>query len=141
MLEFVAHYWLQILFGLIVSIVAACNKKIRTWYSTHKEKEQEQFKHSIVDEIKPMFKELADRSDANDQVMKQQMEDLRAGVLSVQGDAFKAKCREAIHSDEPISLELFEQLERDHNAYNGLGGNHDGDALFDLVRKKFEHQL
>lgn len=141
MLEFVAHYWLQILFGLIVSVVAACNKKIRMWYSTHKEKEQDQFKHSIVEGIKPMLEELAERSDENDKVMKQQMEELRAGVLSVQGDAFKEKCRMLIHSEEPITLEQFEQLNRDHDAYNGLGGNHDGDALFDLVKKKYEHQL
>lgn len=141
MLEFITHYWLQVLFGVIISLVGIFHKKIKTWYDTHNDAQQDKFRESIIKDIKPMFQELADRSDENDKVMKKQMEELRAGVLSVQGDAFKAKCRDLIHSESPITLEQFEQVERDHSAYNGLGGNHDGDALFDLVKKKFEHQL
>ena len=141
MLEFILHYWLQILFGLLVSVITIFHKKIKMWYDSHNEKEQAKFRDGIIEEMRPMFKELADRSDENDKAMKQQMEELRAGVLSVQGDAFKEKCRAVIHSEDTITLEQFEQLNRDHDAYKGLGGNHDGDSLFDLVKKKFEHQL
>ena len=40
-----------------------------------------------------------------------------------------------------ILPEEYEQLESDHVAYNGLGGNHKGDSLFEQVTAKYFAQL
>ena len=35
-----------------------------------------------------------------------------------------------------ISLDEWEEIDADHEAYNRLGGNHKGDELFRLVKEK-----
>lgn len=65
---------------------------------------------------------------------------IRKGLLAVQGHEFRNKCRRLLSKDV-ILLEEYEQLESDHLAYNGLGGNHKGDSLFDQVKTKYYSQL
>ncbi len=55
---------------------------------------------------------------------------IRNGLLAVQGHEFRNKCRKLLAQEE-IKPEEYEQLESDHIAYNGLGGNHKGDSLFE----------
>lgn len=54
---------------------------------------------------------------------------IKNGLLAVQGHEFRNKCRRLLTQDT-ILPEEYEQLESDHIAYNGLGGNHKGDSLF-----------
>lgn len=63
---------------------------------------------------------------------------LTAGILSMQGKEFKNNCRKLLAEDHVITLDEWEELDKDHTAYNGLGGNHKGDHLFSLVKKKVE---
>ncbi len=65
---------------------------------------------------------------------------IKQGLLAVQGHEFRNKCRKLLAQDE-IKQDEFEQLESDHIAYNGLGGNHKGDSLFDQVKTKYYAQL
>lgn len=68
------------------------------------------------------------------------MYSLKRGILSIQGKVFKEKC-EALLNAETITTQQYEDLLDDHEAYNGLGGNHRGDQLFDLVTKKYQAQV
>lgn len=63
---------------------------------------------------------------------------LTAGVLSMQGKEFRNNCRKLLAEDHIITLDEWEELDQDHMAYNGLGGNHKGDHLFSLVKNKVE---
>lgn len=63
---------------------------------------------------------------------------LTAGVLSMQGKEFRNNCRKLLAEDHVITLDEWEELDKDHMAYNGMGGNHKGDHLFSLVKKKVE---
>lgn len=63
---------------------------------------------------------------------------LTAGILSMQGKEFRNNCRKLLAEDHVITLDEWEELDKDHMAYNGLGGNHKGDHLFSLVKKKVE---
>lgn len=63
---------------------------------------------------------------------------LTAGILSIQGKEFRNNCRKLLAEDHVITLDEWEELDKDHMAYNGLGGNHKGDHLFSLVKKKVE---
>lgn len=64
------------------------------------------------------------------------LELIKSGLLAVQGHEFRNKCRRLLTQEE-IKPEDYEQLESDHLAYNGLGGNHKGDSLFDQVKTKY----
>ena len=136
-LEFILKYWIQVLFGLIVAGIGIFWKRIKAWREAYKKKEAEALKNSIIKEVKEALEELTQRSDANDKLIRQEIDGIRAGLLTIQGDVFKSKCRDLLKADF-ISLEQYETLERDHSAYNALGGNHTGDELFKLVKKKFE---
>lgn len=89
----------------------------------------------------------ADReeSKADDAVLEKQISAveknitaLTAGILSMQGKEFRNNCRKLLAEDHVITLDEWEELDKDHMAYNGLGGNHKGDHLFSLVKKKVE---
>ena len=71
-------------------------------------------------------------------MMKKNITALTAGVLSMQGKEFINNCRKLLAEDHIITLDEWEELDIDHTAYNGLGGNHKGDHLFSLVKKKVE---
>jgi hypothetical protein len=44
-------------------------------------------------------------------------------------------------SSHVITLKEFEEVRKEHETYNSLNGNSDGDALFELVKKKYENTL
>lgn len=86
-----------------------------------------------------------EESKADDAVLEEEistveknLEALTAGILSMQGKEFRANCRKLLAEDHIITLDEWEELDKDHMAYNGLGGNHKGDHLFLLVKKKVE---
>ena len=86
-----------------------------------------------------------EESKADDEVLEKQISAveknitaLTAGVLSMQGKEFRNNCRKLLAEDHVITLDEWEELDKDHMAYNGLGGNHKGDHLFSLVKKKVE---
>lgn len=61
------------------------------------------------------------------------------GMLSIQGQTFRAACHRLLESDHSITIDEYEQIVRDHETYNSLGGNHIGDNLFKLVETKFSN--
>lgn len=86
-----------------------------------------------------------EESKSDDAVLEKEISELEknitaltAGVLSMQGKEFRNNCRKLLAEDHVITLDEWEELDKDHMAYNGLGGNHKGDHLFSLVKKKVE---
>jgi chaperonin cofactor prefoldin len=59
----------------------------------------------------------------------------------MQEKIFKNQCRAYLEEGYKISLAEFEALDADHDTYNSLGGNHDGDALFEMVKQKVAKDL
>ena len=57
------------------------------------------------------------------------------------GSNFKRRCEAFLQPEHEISLQEFNELQEDHEAYNALGGNHIGDQLFDLVCEKYSHTV
>lgn len=66
---------------------------------------------------------------------------LRDGMLSLQGREFKADCRYLLSEGHIITLNEYESIVEEHRIYNSLGGNHEGDALFSMVKAKYEQSL
>ena len=89
-----------------------------------------------------------DESKADDAYLQGQISEmsselgfLKAGLLSIQGKEFRENCRKLLADDHEITLDEWEDIDADHEAYNGLGGNHKGDHLYELVKKKAERTL
>lgn len=66
---------------------------------------------------------------------------MKGGILSIQRRTFKQECRELLREGHEITLAEFEALQEEHNIYHSLGGNHDGDALFEMVKTKASNNL
>lgn len=110
----------------------------------NRQKEQNDFYNKIKSEIDKGY----GQSQKDDETLQSEINDitgvlkgLKRGLLSVQGRQFKSDCRKLLKEDHIISFEEFQQINEDHEAYHELGGNHNGDALFELVKKKAEKEL
>lgn len=104
--------------------------------------------NEITTTVAEALKAGREESKADDAALQEQinrsdkeLDALRAGMLSIQGRTFKAECRKLLKEDHTITLDEWEEIDADHEAYNGLGGNHRGDYLFSLVKKKVENNL
>lgn len=81
------------------------------------------------------------RSDTNEKALTDSIAVLTEGILNIQGRDFKKACRELLDSKHDISEEEYEEISHDHDVYNKLGGNHDGDNLFEAVKVKYQNHL
>lgn len=73
--------------------------------------------------------------------LKGNVDILKNGVLSIQGRGFKHDCRVLLEEGHSITLTEYENLATEHKTYNSLGGNSHGDALFELVKIKYQAQI
>ena len=134
MLEFILNYWIEVLFGAVIAIGGYMVKRTLKSYRQDRLDEKNAFLESIKKEISAEF----ERSNSKETELAGEIKTLKAGLLSIQGRAFKNNCKRLLDPDHEISLEEYEEITKDHDAYNSLGGNHNGDELFILVRKKVE---
>jgi hypothetical protein len=134
MLEFVLKYWIEFLFGGVIAIGSYMIKRTLKSFRQERADEKEAFLEGIKGEIRAEF----ERSNKKETELAEEIKVLKAGLLSIQGRTFKSNCRRLLDPDHDISLEEYEEITKDHEAYNSLGGNHNGDQLYQLVRKKVE---
>ncbi len=76
-----------------------------------------------------------------DQQIHEEIDTLRDGILSIQGRDFKEVCHELLQENHIVTANEYEQVLADHIAYNKLGGNHEGDALFSMVEAKYKNTI
>lgn len=129
MLEFILQYWLNFLLSAIAGGLAFVCRKF--WKMYQNERIQKE-----TDRDKKLYNDLKQAVHEGDVELQEQIDILKKGILSIQGKSFKHECRELLKEEHEISLEEFEMLQEDHNIYNSLGGNHDGDTLFKMVENK-----
>lgn len=144
MLDFITKYWIEFLFGLIVSGMGIFFKHYLKLLKNEQKNEKNEFLKIIKKEISAEFSKALD----NEQNLQKQIDDLnknsmclQKGILSLQRRTFEEDCKELLHEYHDISLEEYEQLTEDHDIYKKLGGNHNGDKLYELVMKKVENTL
>lgn len=147
-LSIAAKYWIEFLFGLVVAGMGIFFKRYISLEQKARAEAQKIFYAQLKTDISSEFKDSVQKSEEDDKllqeqidVVKEEMNCLKRGVLSMQGKEFRAECERVLAEDHILTLDEYEQLEEDHAAYNGLGGNHKGDSLFALVKKKAENTL
>lgn len=140
-LEVIIKYWLEFFLGLVATGLGIACKKIYSMYknekSHQKTKEQKEFYSGLQDLIKTGTEE----SKKDKAELQEQINIVKDGVLSIQKKNFKQDCRELLREGHEITLDEFEALQDEHNTYKSLGGNHDGDTLYDMVAKKATNDL
>lgn len=160
------NYWVEVVFGLIAAGGGFLIKRYLRLEKENRKEEQEKYFRQLAKEMQndnlKMIKNLQAEHDAmnkhteevykeskkDDALLEKQIEvidnklqNLTKGILSIQRKEFLAECRKLLAEDHIITLEEWEELDSDHDAYNGLGGNHNGDKLYALAKKKFESGL
>ena len=146
--EFILKYWVEVVFGLIVSGLSfACRRYWKLWRAEQqhqKTEEQEVFYDGILKKIDERFEETNNRITALDnkveknvQTSNAQQEILKEGLLSVQGNNFKRQCKALLEPTHKISETEWLQHQIDFEAYERLGGNDDGHDLHNAVAHKY----
>ena len=146
--EWIAKYWLQVLFGAIASGLLCWIRHDIKLYKLQLKNYRNDFKQEIKTELEAEIVQTKKELQKTDQQFNAdleqihiELENLSVGLLSIQGKAFKADCHRLLQKDHIITLEEYEELVDDHKAYNALGGNHKGDELFKLVQIKYQAQV
>lgn len=128
--EWLAQYWLDVLFTLLLGALAYGGKKLVHFY---------------IKELKSSMKETEDRIFARiekrEENQEAEMAIIKKGLLSIQRKQFKEKCHELLSPEHEITVEEMENITKDHEAYKSLGGNHEGDTLFELVIQKAKNNI
>ena len=146
--EFILKYWVEVVFGLIVSGLSfACRRYWKLWRAEQqyqKTEEQKAFYNGILEKIDERFEETNNRITALDnkveknvQTSNAQQEILKEGLLSVQGNNFKRQCKALLEPTHKISETEWLQHQIDFEAYERLGGNDDGHDLHNAVAHKY----
>lgn len=141
MLEFIIKYWVQTLLGVVVGALSFACKRIYKLYQSEKNRQKTKEQEEFRDELKDVIREVGRESLLGDQKLQKQINVITNGVLSIQGKNFKQECRELLQDGREITLAEFESIQEEYDTYKSLGGNHDGDILFNMVLQKATHNL
>ena len=133
-IEFLAKYWLTIVFGLI----AAWLGKELNHYKQLLKKEKEDQKQKEIDNLIADIKKYVDETFQETEASHKK---LYKAVLDVQQKQFLHDCYEFLNLNREISLEEYKNLYTDYNIYTSLGGNGIGTMLFEKVEEKYSNQL
>lgn len=148
-LDIFVKYWLQWLFGLIAAGIAFGAKHYVTLQKkSWQAKWDEKIKADVIDKLEAEMAEQKQEFTQADQNIYAEIEALSAalenatiGILSIQSKMFYDECRRLLDPNHVITLDEYEQFNKDYEAYKALGGNHRGDILYKSVVVKFEESL
>ena len=164
--EFILKYWVEVLFGIVVTVGGFLLKhhfKLFKESLDHKMEERDdkllekmtkvltvsnktiqdsidKLRSDTKDDIDGIYVELVDLKDDIKDVRKDG-ESIRRGVLDIQGPQFKAKCKEVLQDSHQITVDEWLALKKEYEIYAGMGGNSDGSELYNLVHEKYSKHL
>ena len=164
--EFILKYWVEVLFGIVVTVGGFLLKhhfKLFKESLDHKMEERDdkllekmtkvltvnnkaiqdsidKLRSDTKDDIDGIYVELVDLKDDIKDVRKD-VESIRRGVLDIQGPQFKAKCKEVLQDNHQITVDEWLALKKEYEIYTGMGGNSDGSELYNLVHEKYSKHL
>ena len=164
--EFILKYWVEVLFGIIVTVGGFLLKhhfKLLKESLDHKMEERDdkllekmtkllaasnktiqesidKLRSDTQDDIDGVYVELVDLKDDIKNVCKD-VESIRRGVLDIQGTQYKAKCKEVLQDRHQITVDEWKEKKKEYEIYTGMGGNSDGSELYNLVNEKYSKHL
>lgn len=139
--EIIVKYWLEVLLGLIVTGLSLFCKRVWKMYKDEKNHQKTKEQKEFYDGLQKLIKEGAEESRQGDAAIREEIGVIKDGVLSIQRKSFMAQCTDLLKKDHELTLEEYKAIQEEHNIYHNLGGNHDGDNLFELVEEKAKHDI
>ena len=139
LLDFVIKYWVEFAFGLIVTGGGYFIRRYLKMREDEQSRERAKFYDNFKKDIFIKYDEIKKESENGDLELQKQLDLLRKGILSLQKKEFFKECQALLEEDHELTLDEYQQCIEDHDAYNGLKGNHRGDSLFALVEEKAKH--
>ena len=139
LLDFVIKYWVEFAFGLIVTGGGYFVRRYLKMRENEQNRERAKFYDNFKKDIFIKYDEIKKESENGDLELQKQLDLLRKGILSLQKKEFFKECQALLEEDHELTLDEYQQCIEDHDAYNGLKGNHRGDSLFALVEEKAKH--
>ena len=139
LLEFVIKYWVEFAFGLIITGGGYFIRRYLKMREDEQNRERTKFYDNFKKDIFIKYDEIKKESENGDLELQKQLDLLRKGILSLQKKEFFKECQALLEEDHELTLDEYQQCIEDHDAYNGLKGNHRGDSLFALVEEKAKH--
>ena len=144
MVEFILKYWVDFLFGIMAAWALGKIKHYQDLEKKDREDTHNQMEARIMKKVEEKLETLLNQSNAGDNNLKADIDGLNTkidsmiqAILSMQGKGFIQLCQRLLKPGHIITTEEYEQCIQDHDAYNGIGGNHRGDLLFDAVSQKY----
>ena len=159
LLEWFVKYWLQVAFGLMCAAVAWLARRFVKLSQKEKQDHEEDIIATIKNEMKEQYNKTQQQMDEcykklNSLIEKQSEEfkqvdidiqnkllAMKKDVLDIEGAYFRNECRNLLKEDHIITEREFNAITIQHTAYNNLGGNHEGDALYEMVQEKHKKHL
>lgn len=164
--EFILKYWVEVLFGIVVTgggFLLKHHFKLFKESLDHKMEDRDdklldkvakllaagnktiqesidKLRSDTKDDIDGVYVELVDLKDDIKDIRKD-VESIRRGVLDVQGPQFKTKCKEVLQDSHQITVDEWLALKKEYEIYTGMGGNSDGSELYKLVHEKYSKHL
>ncbi len=143
MLDWIIKYWVQIGFGLIVTLITLVYKRFDTLFKEERTRKNEQLKEDISKKVREDIKPILDAYDNKDKEftatiteINTNLELMKAGILAMYKKDFYNECYALLADDHIITIDEFNAIAHDHDTYNALGGNHKGDILYKQVVTK-----
>lgn len=134
--DWIIKYWVQWLFGLIIAGLSFACRKIYKLYQSEKDNRKTKEQQQLQDSLESNVKKILEKQNINFGALQDEINVLKTAFLGFYHDLFVAHCQQLLDEDHEIELEEFENIQKEHNTYKSLGGNHDGDTLFEMVKQK-----
>lgn len=148
MIDFIVKYWVEFLFGLIISGATVAYNFIAKQMKKNRQEQFDSQLNTLYVKITDSFNEKMTPLQEEDKHINSRIDQLhndlevmRDGILSLHRRRFVDDCRKLLNQESEITQEDYERLKREHRTYNALGGNHEGDEMYNLFLKKYEAQL
>lgn len=148
MIDFIVKYWVEFLFGLIISGATVAYNFIARQIKKNRQEQVNNQLDTLYVKITDSFNEKMTALQEEDKNINNRIDQLhndleimRDGILSLHRRRFVDDCRKLLNQESEITQEDYERLKREHRTYNALGGNHEGDEMYNLFLKKYEAQL
>lgn len=114
------------------------------------QQKEERFETAINKEDRTIAKEIQDSTQnykeiykilENSREVSRNYRDLyQKGLLYILRRSYFEDCEALLNPEHHITFEEFRSISEDHDLYNQLGGNHQGDILFEAIEDKYHKQ-
>ena len=151
---FIVEYWVELLLTSIVGAATYFVKRHGDLRLQAKNAEQEKFKQEIINGVETEFDTFREGAKKIDKAFRAEideikqnfqnqvgdinnnLDDLKKGLLSIQGTDFKEICHLFLEPDHTLTFEEYKLVINEHETFKALGGDSEGDELFNLLQEK-----